>query len=76
MKHNSAGGANTMEFPVGKFAGSANTMVKTIDSRWREIPWKLHYIRTHKIGWFDVRYITYLQETQERQMTWTYLLKH
>jgi hypothetical protein len=57
MKHNSAGGANTMEFPVGKFAGSANTMVKTIDSRWREIPWKLHYIRTHKIGWFDVRYI-------------------
>ena len=35
MKHNSARGANTMEFPIGKFAGEANTMVKTIDSRWR-----------------------------------------
>ena len=29
MKHNSARGANTMEFPIGKFAGGANTMVKT-----------------------------------------------
>ena len=35
MKHNSATGASTMEFPIGKFAGGANTMVKTIDSRWR-----------------------------------------
>ena len=35
MKHNSARDANTMEFPVGKFVGDANTMVKTIDSRWR-----------------------------------------
>ena len=35
MKHNSARSANTMEFPIGKFAGGANTMVKTIDSRWR-----------------------------------------
>jgi hypothetical protein len=33
MKHNSARGANTMEFLVGKFAGGANTMMKTIDSR-------------------------------------------
>jgi hypothetical protein len=40
MKHNSARGANTMEFPLGKFAGGANTMVKTIDSRWRPGPWK------------------------------------
>jgi hypothetical protein len=34
MKHNNARGTNTMEFPVGKFAGGAkvaNTMVKTID---------------------------------------------
>jgi hypothetical protein len=31
MKYN---GANTMEFPVGKFARGANTMVKTIYSRW------------------------------------------
>jgi hypothetical protein len=30
MKYN---GANTMEFPVGKFARGANTMVKTIYSR-------------------------------------------
>ena len=37
-KHNSARGANTMEFPIGKFAGGANTMVKTIDSRWRRKP--------------------------------------
>jgi hypothetical protein len=36
MKHNSARGANTMEFPIGKFTGGAN-IVKTIDSRWR---WK------------------------------------
>ena len=35
-KHNSARVANTMEFPIGKFAG--NTMVKTIDSRWRRKP--------------------------------------
>jgi hypothetical protein len=35
MKHNSATGANTMKFPIGKFARGANTMVKTIDSRWR-----------------------------------------
>ena len=34
-KHNSARGANTMEFPMGKFSGGVNTMVKTIDSRWR-----------------------------------------
>jgi hypothetical protein len=34
MKHNSARGANTMEFPIGKFAGGVNAMVKTIDSRW------------------------------------------
>jgi hypothetical protein len=34
MKHNSARGVNTMEFPIGKFAGGAGTMVKTIDSRW------------------------------------------
>jgi hypothetical protein len=33
MKHNSTRGANTMEFPIGKFAVGANTMVKTIDSR-------------------------------------------
>jgi hypothetical protein len=32
MKHNSARGANTMEFPIGKFAGGAKTIVKTIDS--------------------------------------------
>ena len=32
MKRNSARGANTMEFPIGKFAGGANTMVKIIDS--------------------------------------------
>lgn len=34
MKHSNARGTNTMEFPVGKFAGGAkvaNTMVKTID---------------------------------------------
>jgi hypothetical protein len=30
-KRNSARGANTMEFPIGKFAGGANTMVKTIE---------------------------------------------
>ena len=51
MKHNSARGANTMEFPIGKFArgantmemnspigkfaGGANTMVKAIDLRRR-----------------------------------------
>jgi hypothetical protein len=35
MKHNSARGANTIEFPIGKFAEGANTMVKTIGSRWR-----------------------------------------
>ena len=35
MQHNSARGANTMEFPIGKFAGGANTTVKTIDSRCR-----------------------------------------
>ena len=35
MKHNSARGANTMQFPIDKFARGANTMVKTIDSRWR-----------------------------------------
>ena len=35
---NSASGANTMEFPIGKFAGGANTLVKTIDSRWRRKP--------------------------------------
>jgi hypothetical protein len=34
MKHNSARGANTMEFPIGKFAQGANTMAKTIYSRW------------------------------------------
>ena len=34
VKHNSARGANTMEFPIGKFPRGANT-VKTIDSRWR-----------------------------------------
>ena len=27
MKHNAARGANTLEFPIGKFAGGANTMV-------------------------------------------------
>jgi hypothetical protein len=27
MKHNSARGANTMEFPIGKFAGGANTAI-------------------------------------------------
>ena len=27
-KHNSARGAITMEFPIGKFAGDANTIVK------------------------------------------------
>jgi hypothetical protein len=32
MKHNSARGANTMEFPLGKFAGGVNTMVKTMDN--------------------------------------------
>jgi hypothetical protein len=37
-KHNSARVANTMEFPVGKYPGGANTMVKTIDSRWRRKP--------------------------------------
>jgi hypothetical protein len=26
MKHNSAKGANTMEFPTGKFASGANTI--------------------------------------------------
>jgi hypothetical protein len=35
MKHNSARRANTMEFPIGKFAMGSNTMVKTIYSRWR-----------------------------------------
>jgi hypothetical protein len=30
MKHNSAMGANTMEFPLGKFAWGVNTMVKTV----------------------------------------------
>jgi hypothetical protein len=34
MKHNGARGTNTMEFPIGKFTGGANTIVKTIDSRW------------------------------------------
>jgi hypothetical protein len=38
MKHNSARGANTIEFPFGEFAGGANTIVKTIDSRWRQKP--------------------------------------
>jgi hypothetical protein len=33
MKHNSARAAKTMEFPIGKFARGANTMVKTIYSR-------------------------------------------
>jgi hypothetical protein len=28
-----------MEFPIGKFAGGADTMVKTIDSRWCLKPW-------------------------------------
>jgi hypothetical protein len=37
-KHNSARGANTMEFPIRKFSGGANTMVKTIDSRWLRKP--------------------------------------
>ena len=37
-KHNKARGANTLEFPTGKFEGGANTMVKTIDSRWRQKP--------------------------------------
>ena len=37
-KHNSARGASTMEFPKGKFAGGANTMVKTMHSRWRRKP--------------------------------------
>jgi hypothetical protein len=37
-KHNSARGANTMEFPRGKFAGGSNIMVKIIDSRWRRKP--------------------------------------
>ena len=33
MKHNSARGANTMQFPIRKFAGGANTIiVKTINS--------------------------------------------
>ena len=40
MKHNSARRANTMEFPIGKFAMGSNTMVKTIYSRWRPYPWK------------------------------------
>jgi hypothetical protein len=35
MKHNSVRGANAMEFPTGKFARGANTLVKTIYSRWR-----------------------------------------
>jgi hypothetical protein len=35
MKQNSERGAKTMEFHIGKFAEGANTMVKTIDSRWR-----------------------------------------
>jgi hypothetical protein len=37
MKHNSARGANTLEFPTGKFgkfARGANTMVTAIYSRW------------------------------------------
>ena len=37
-KQNSARGAKTMEFPIGKFEGGANTIVKTIDSRWRRKP--------------------------------------
>jgi hypothetical protein len=35
MKHNSARGANTIKFPIGKLTGSENTMVKTVGSRWR-----------------------------------------
>ena len=37
-KHTSVRGANTMEFPIGKFSGGANTVVKTIDSKWRRKP--------------------------------------